>query len=217
MTSCPDDRELLELIDGELTPEQAIDVIEHLTECAPCRMAIGRSEAALDYALGGLSDTGRWSRVPAAELQPVAPLKRRHPRRRRWLAGGGLAAAAALFLALYLLSSPSQDVPTDVGSVANVADSHADTHVHPTGPQAELQSLLARAERLRDTAGSESQDDGRELLATGALAAAQVRAWTVGADAARVRVQGVIDRFPGTSAAREARALLVSATWSDAR
>jgi len=217
MTSCPDDRELLELVDGELTPEQAIDVIEHLTECAPCRMAIGRSEAALDYALGGLSDTGRWSLGPAAELLPVAPLKRRHPGRRRWLAGGGLAAAAALFFALYLLPGPSQGVATDAGSVADAADTHMDTHVTATGPQAELQLLLARAERLRDTAGSESQNDGRELLATGALAAAQVRAWTVGPDAARVRVQDVIERFPGTSAAREARALLAASTWTEAR
>ena len=45
-----------------------------------------------------------------------------------------------------------------------------------------MRGLLARAERLRDRVDEEP--DGRDLLAAGALAAAEARVWTIGGRAA---------------------------------
>jgi len=204
MTSCPDDRELLELIDGELRPEREAVVVEHLAGCEDCRRGVGRSEAALTYALGGLADSGRWA--PDRRRAPVAAA---HPAwTRTRLAGiAALALAATLVAAVVLSGDPSPGVGVDPEFALESA--------RKEGPRTELRNLLARAERLRDRA--DEAPDGRDLLAAGALAAAEVRVWTVGQAAARARVQDVIERFPGTPAAREARAHLASAAWGDLR
>jgi len=218
MTSCPDDRELLELVDGELRPEREFEVVDHLAECADCRLALGRAEAALDFALGGLADTGRWSPRSVTRASPAAspaPGPAALNIRAMGIRAPGvcaLATAATLLVALAVSSKHSDRLGGDSDAASLGATPRQIAELEPS---AELHMLLARAEQLRDAVVP--AHDGRDLLAAGALAAAEVRAWTVGPGAARARVRDVVERFPGTPAARDARALLASAACEDAR
>lgn len=211
MISCPDERELLELVDGDLAEDRADDVVDHLGCCEECRLALGRSEAALLYALGGLADTGRWSATPTPSVPAATdgnvdePDAAEQPERRPLLrlAVPALAAAAAMLVGALALLTDGSPAPTRPDDLVGAAPR----------PETELRGLLARAEALRDT--SPTAPDSRDLVAAGALAAAEARIWTLGPEAARARMQDVVERFPGTAAAREARALLASPTWTE--
>ncbi|HUK18581.1 MAG TPA: hypothetical protein VLW65_19300 [Bryobacteraceae bacterium] len=89
-------------IAGERTPEAE----NHLRECAACRAAVSRMEAALaQFALS----TRRWSESQALSRPPAGWLASARPRRRmapaRWAA---VAATAAVLLAVPLYYNYSQ-------------------------------------------------------------------------------------------------------------
>ncbi len=199
MISCPPERELLELVDGELAAERADAVGEHLALCADCRVLLGASEAALRFATGGLADSGRWTPGPASMPTPVpTPVP---VRRLRWKR---LVAAAVVLIAVggVWALPPSATAPKSK-SASTVASAT------PTAPDAEIAALTARIDRLHARAQSATLRP-RELLATGALAAAEARSITAGTGARDARLRDVIERFDGTVAAREARALLAA-------
>ena len=109
-----------------------------------------------------------------------------------------------LFVTLVLLAV---DAESPAPASAPVGETVGQSGAAPD-PGDELDELLRRALRLRDHAGDGAS--GRDLLAEGALAAAETRAFTLGRDAATARLHDVVERFPGTPAAREARALLAA-------
>jgi hypothetical protein len=179
MTSCPSEEDLVLLVEdgADAAPEAAA----HLAECEACRRLLGRSEAALRFALGGLADEAAASPV----LAPAAP------RRLRFVA-----AAAAVLVAAALGGVALLDAGGDRGDVA------AAPPTVPGSPEARIDALLAAAERL--AAPVPEDDDGADV-ALAALAAAEARV-ALGMPTAAARLRDVVDAFPGTAAAREARA-----------
>ncbi len=168
MISCPSERELVELVEGDLAPDRTTDVLDHLSVCDDCCGLMARSEAALRYALGGLADTG-------AEVQPVLPeTPVVAPRRLRRVLWTALASAAAVVVAVGLARD---ERALDTAPVASPPIAAPVPQVAPT-LDARLDDLVARAERcltpLPDEAGEllaglEAAERARTLLA--ALAA----------------------------------------------
>jgi hypothetical protein len=107
--ACPTPEELVLLIDGELTENDAAWVRDHLPGCAACRGEVASIRALVsDVAAPIEPRPGALERVLARlDEAPVAPA----PRWRPVLAGVGLAivaAAAAIPLALHRLDDPAR-------------------------------------------------------------------------------------------------------------
>lgn len=183
MTSCPAETDLIGLVDGDLAPARAEEVTGHLADCAECRVALGRTEAALRYALGGLVDLSS------------APPRRRSVRR----AAPAMALAAAVLVAFGWFAART-DRPASPGS-----------HPTPAAPgtalaQTRIDDLERRLDRLL------VPPTPVEYGALEALGAAEARAILRGPEAARGALLAVEEDFPGTAAARIARERLVAWT-----
>ncbi len=205
MTSCPGEAELVGLVDGALDAASEETVLLHLATCAPCRLLLGRSEAALRYALGGVADTGGLAVTGYAAAHGHVAAEGAPPPRGAVLRGllvAGLAAACA-FVAV-TAPRPHAAAPGRAPSAGDVASAR------DVALDAELDALLADTERLRSDAARLAPSE-REILAAGALAAAESRTLTADEVTARRRLADVAERFDGTAAAREAARLLVAA------
>jgi DNA-directed RNA polymerase specialized sigma24 family protein len=181
MTSCPSEEELVLLAEEALEPAAADAAVAHLAECEACRLLLGRSEAALRYALGGMADAE--AAVPAGRSAPTRP--RAWPR---------VAAAAAVLVGF---------------AVGGVLVARSQRNAVPevvTTPESRLDALLATAERL---AAPSPADADESDVALAAFAAADARL-ALGMTTAEARLADVVERFPGTVAAREARARLAA-------
>lgn len=201
MTSCPSEEDLVLFVEGTGwdAPEPGSEAVaDHLTACAACRALVARSEAALRYALGGVADRSRVAggadvrraRSTASTRRSVAP----------WLAAAA-AVVAAIAGTWGILRSPG--VGGDVG-VRGATVAHAPSiGGRAADAAAQVDELLARADRLAAAARPEPASDA----ALAALAAADARLG-LGMPTAAARYEDVIDRFPGTPEAREARARL---------
>ena len=202
MASCPTEQELVGLVDGDLTEVRAAEVADHLAECADCRALLGRSEAALGYALGGIEDAAVPAYVargndltsgidegadgdPAVAAPPASSLQ--PPACRSWAVWTPVAAAAVLLVAVVVATSTSE--PT-VAPRTEVAERDAG-----------LQALLADARRLADapSPGVPVQEE----LALAALSSAETRLSVGLAAEGAERLRQVSERFPGTVAANE--------------
>lgn len=192
MTSCPAEEDLVLLVEGDLDQRRADAVTDHLVACEACRRLVGRSEAALRYALGGLADAERTAGV----ARPV--------RRVRWVAVSAAAGVAATLLVALALHHDDAEAPAattaDVGTVSPAPAS-------PRTLDDEINALLARTERLAAPVHAGEGDDSDVSLA--ALAAAEARI-DLGMDTGAARLRDVVERFPGSPAAREARARIAS-------
>lgn len=191
----PDARELVELVDGELSAEREEDVLAALVAHPELLDEIAAGEAALEYALGGLADgeARGTARVVASTPKPI----------RRWVAGS-LATAAAVLLGVLVVRAGSPGIE----HVERTA--RTERHVPPSGTpavdalHAELDALAARLDRV----GPAPETDEHELLALAALGGARARLAAGRERAARVRLEEVLRDFPKSSAARTARAEL---------
>ncbi len=202
MSTCPAEHDLVGLVDGELSPGDETAVVDHLAECADCCALLGRLEASLRFAVGGLADVGEWT-----EPAPVRALAFAWRR-------AAIAAAAALVLAIPVAKLALDRLPPrtlQVQSFFTATDAKLFVDDDVAMRDDELVGwLLMDAQALRREQQEEGEDEERELLALGAFAAAQTRADVLGDDSARARLTDVVERFPGTSSAREARALIAT-------
>ncbi|MCE9638006.1 MAG: hypothetical protein K8T90_20080 [Planctomycetes bacterium] len=200
MTSCPAEEELVLHVEGDLDPRRADAVADHLVECEACRRLVGRSEAALRYALGGLADAERTATVAVAEAAP-ATRPPRVVRRAALSAAVGIAATVLVAVALRSSNAQAPSVSSaDVGTVAHVARA-------PLTLDDEINALLARTARLAAPVHADESNDSDVSLA--ALAAAEARI-DLGMDTGAARLRDVVERFPGSTAAREARARIAA-------
>ncbi len=197
MTSCPGESRLIRLIDGDLTSSEEAVAVDHLAACDECRALLGRSEAALRYALGGIADA---ERAPASAAAAPAP---RRPARFR------VAALAAAMLASATVAGvtwktvqharrPARAVPTICVLPAVTPEMMREVR---------LDALIQQAESLTVRETSRLSEE-RDLLALGALAAAETRGDVLGAAPERAGLRNVVAMYPGTSAARVAAARL---------
>jgi len=114
MSRCAEDDELLRLIDGELTENDADRVREHLLACGVCRARSGDLEKTLERIKMPVQDVDTASLIedvmralPAAMV--AAPVARARSRAARWTLLGGFAAvlAASAFVAVpFVLRAP---------------------------------------------------------------------------------------------------------------
>ena len=181
MTSCPSEEELVLFVEDEIPEDQATVLADHVAACADCRRLIARSEAALRYALGGIADRER--------AAPVAN------RRVAWWWPVAAAAVLVATVTIALHAPNGTQVDPTEPTEARIAT--------PRSLAVELDELLARVERIAAPAPPESD------VALAALAAAEARI-DLGMPTGAARLEDVIDRFPGTPEAREARARLAS-------
>jgi anti-sigma factor ChrR (cupin superfamily) len=197
MTSCPAEEDLVLFVEGDLGEARTEEVAEHLVQCEDCRRLLGRSEAALRYALGGLADA-----------ESAAPVVAR-PRGRLLRVALAASAAAAAVVAAAVFVVRGADESRNVARVGTPADAPHTAIEAPPRPATiadQIALLQARAERL---AATPSPADESSDVALAALAAAEARL-DLGMDTGRARLADVVEEFPGTTAAREARARLAA-------
>ncbi len=179
---CPDEADLVALVDGDLAREREDAVITHLALCADCRGLLGRTEAALRYALGGIAD-GEMVGDAESTPEPVGP--RAALPRRPWLRlSAPLAAAAAIVVAVALAQNDTgerawttrgpqpaaaQTLETAGRDAAQPITQSSDAHI-----DAQLNELLARTRRVRADAALDATAEEEDLLA-GLLAAREAR------------------------------------------
>ena len=208
---CPGEERLVGVVDGDACDDALLD---HLAGCDDCRALLGRSEAALRYALGGLADGEL--RVEARETAPRVPVTANHP---RLLLLGALAAVVLVAALLDLRSAPPVARPGTPAPAAETARGIAaggagvvDRPVTTVDPDAaRLRAVAERIERL--LAGDESPGivaEERERLALAALATAQTRGDVLGAAARDRALRGVVERYPGTRGSEVAAARLAA-------
>ncbi len=224
MTSCPDEADVVLLLDDTADATDAADatgpkaeaVIAHLAECEACRLLLARSEASLRAALGGLADAAAVA-VTTADDGRSDDAPRPHPRLlalRRFAAAAAVVAAA---FAGWAFARRDAATPALGRETANVPD--RETATAPESPRAgaptttaprtleeEMRQLLAEATRLAEAPAAGEQSDE---IALAALAAAEARI-DLGVPTGVARLRDVVERFPGTPEAREARARLAS-------
>lgn len=206
MTSCPDEAEVVLLLDDTADgPRPESDaVIAHLAECEACRLLLARSEASLRAALGGVADAA--DAAVASARHGVAfdggarPVARVLTLRR---AAAAAAVVAAAFAGWTLARrSPATDLPDRETATAPGAPSAP----APRSVEEDLRDLLDEASRLAEVPAAAEQSDE---IALAALAAAEARI-DLGLPTGAARLRDVVERFPGTPEAREARARLAS-------
>lgn len=204
MTSCPDEPELLALVDGDLEASRGDAVLDHLGDCADCRATIAHAEAALCYALGGLADQERTA-TPVTRSSPLS-IRRLLP----------FAAAAALLVSIGLLAATRSGerkslTTADADSGPDVGPSQVavGTTLHPARPLTLDERLDALLAETRALAARQLDDaDDVDYGAISALAAAESRTTLIGVEAGRASLAAVVSDFPGTDAAVRARAAL---------
>ena len=153
MISCEHCEELMNArLDGELTPEDAPLLDEHLAQCPDCRK-LDRDLTALHQRLNALSLDPPEHLTPAvmARLEDKAaqPSKKKRP----WLAG--LCAAAVVLLAVAL--SP-QSLPFGGSDAAETEAAEAPTAADVAGDTAPAEGGEAAAAPEESRAETESQD-----------------------------------------------------------
>ena len=109
---CPDDQEIAEYFEGELTESEHLKLERHLGDCRFCLARIGILERLEE----GLSN----ARVPGAVLATAKQMKHRTPA--RWPRMAPVwATAAAVMITLFTLSSRNQEAVTVPGIIPPAA------------------------------------------------------------------------------------------------
>jgi hypothetical protein len=222
MTSCPDEADVVLLLDdsADAAGPKAEAVIAHLAECEACRLLLARSEASLRAALGGLTDADAavvTSAAPAADDAGADAGAVAHgplPRvltLRRFAAAAAVVAAAVVGFAFArrdaAATGPGRETATAPGATQTPAPRTALPRTAlPRTVEEEMRHLLAEAARLADAPAPGEESDE---IALAALAAAEARI-ELGVPTGAARLRDVVERFPGTPEAREARARLAS-------
>lgn len=179
-------------LDGELTPEEQVQLDAHLENCPHCR--------ALHAELSGLQDSFDWEVTPPPELKPrildALPPQRSAAKAPYWRRWGAMAAAVALVaLAAWQLPKFIYDAPKPVSEAADLLAGDdeavtADQSEAPMGTYAALNEDMAL-------------DNGQPVSAAGALndhfGSATVTDQAAPKQAAQEHVEGEAGGAPATA------------------